>query len=295
MILPQILDLAITGTQYDRLFYGATMKSDKYLKRGFWMMNPNRDQYDPRPAKLKYLIVSQPRTGSTLLGMLLEANGIGIPQEYLSGQNISAYCALHKITDFEKDAYLDHLFDNRKSPDGTFGMKVHIEQLPGFLSNDDSRDLDERIGEFIGRFDVVVFINRRNKLAQATSHWLGLRSGDWVSIEKKRKSDMFVTLTEQNFVEILKLFPRYITQDLQMRNLYRLTKADKLQLWYEDMLADKEDTVKKLAALFDMPDLKWRETTKVMRNNVNEDLEFQILNRLLGDIDADKIFPLLDR
>jgi LPS sulfotransferase NodH len=271
------------------------MTNNDFLGRDLENMGPEHDRYDPNPPKLTYLIISQPRTGSSLLASILEWNGLGKPREYLNRLYLQAFCSTRNLTEINNSFYIDHLFNNRKSTDGTFGIKVHLDQLLHFLADGSNDRMREKIAEFCARFDVIIFINRRDKLAQAVSLWRSLKSGLWASVDDAEKDDRLYSLSGNDFAKIFDLLSRSVRQDLQMQQLFNQANRNKLQLWYEDMLADKKGTMKSLAELFNMPDLNWKETTKVMRNNVNEDLEFQILNRLLGDIDAEKIFPLVDR
>jgi LPS sulfotransferase NodH len=63
----------------------------------------------------------------------------------------------------ELSQYRQFLLERRTSPNGVFGMKMHFGNLPNVLAAIEAQK------EFVADFDRLIFLTRRNKLAQAVS------------------------------------------------------------------------------------------------------------------------------
>jgi len=118
---------------------------------------------------LVYLLASEPRTGSNLLCALLEQTGrAGRPLEYFHLGALGPAMAGRGTADV--DAYLADLMRRRTTPNGVFGMKMHFEQMEGFLRQ-------SRAGLPAGTR--LIRLVRRDAVAQAVSLDLARRSGRW--------------------------------------------------------------------------------------------------------------------
>jgi LPS sulfotransferase NodH len=127
------------------------------------------------PVRLRYLVLSQPRTGGTFLCEALERSGeAGVPAEYL---NPAALIVLSKRFGAEQGMSLPRLMEElhrrRTTPNGIFGLHLHLEQLRKPLQT------EQRIVEWLGTFDRIIFLYRRNKLAQAISLDRAMQTSEW--------------------------------------------------------------------------------------------------------------------
>jgi LPS sulfotransferase NodH len=127
-------------------------------------MSPKHD-FPVTECRYKYLVCSTPRSGSTLLCTGLASTGLaGRPMEYYSPNYVKAYrLRIGSAIGVTLSEYRQFLLERRTSPNGVFGMKMHFGNLPNVL------EASEAQKEFVADFDRLIFLERRNKLAQAVS------------------------------------------------------------------------------------------------------------------------------
>lgn len=135
---------------------------------------PERD-LPPTPVRMRYLIVSQARTGGTFLCEALQRSGhAGMPFEYLNPAAIRFIVkrigAGNKVT---MQRLIRLLERTRTGANGVFGMQLHIEQLAKTVASHDDRR------RWIRRSDRIVMLYRRDKLAQAVSLERSFQSSAW--------------------------------------------------------------------------------------------------------------------
>ena len=127
------------------------------------------------PIRMRYLIVSQARTGGTFLCEALRRSGhAGLPFEYL---NPAAIKIIVKRLGAGRTIGLPRLIGaiekTRTGTNGVFGMQLHIEQLSVPLKSLDG------VKRWVRRNDRVVMLYRRDKLAQAVSLERSFQSSAW--------------------------------------------------------------------------------------------------------------------
>ena len=135
---------------------------------------PARD-LPPTPVRMRYLIISQARTGGTFLCEALQRSGhAGMPFEYLNPAAIRMFArrigAGNKIA---LQRLIGALERHRTGANGVFGMQLHVEQLGTSIATQESRR------RWIWRNDRIVMLYRRDKLAQAVSLERSLQSSAW--------------------------------------------------------------------------------------------------------------------
>lgn len=133
----------------------------------------------PQPTpRLRYMICSTPRSGSTLLGDMLTTTGVaGVPMEYFNDVNIEAFFERQK-RQMGLDDYLNAIQGLRTTANGVFGFKAHFGQVTSALRT--AGILDP--APFLNLFDRFIIIKRRNKLGQAISWNKALQTGRWSSL-----------------------------------------------------------------------------------------------------------------
>lgn len=108
----------------------------------------------------KYILCSSQRSGSTVFCRLLRMTGVlGAPSEYLVLRKLEPDASRTEADDLAKTA-LDRLREHA-TPNGITGVKLHYHQFAEFTG---------RVPlETLGKFDLWVYIDRRDIIAQAVS------------------------------------------------------------------------------------------------------------------------------
>lgn len=130
-----------------------------------------------KPMEKAMLVLCTPRCGSTLFSEGLNSCGrLGICEEWFNYDYFNAYTKLFGVS-FNLTSYLE--FVQRKSlrDTGVFCLKLHIGQLI-------QMNHDYALGIESMDFDHIVYLNRRDKIAQAVSLCKAASSHQYRSYEK---------------------------------------------------------------------------------------------------------------
>ena len=120
----------------------------------------------------KYVVFSTPRVGSTLLAKRLEETSLlGRPEEWFNPDFINAVLLVLKCDTLDIDQYLDMVMRATSTPNGIFGVNIHVHQYTHLLGL--NMDL-LKIG-----FDHVYWLQRRDKVKQAYSWCKGFKTQCW--------------------------------------------------------------------------------------------------------------------
>jgi LPS sulfotransferase NodH len=129
-----------------------------------------------------FFLCSTPRTGSTMLGnMLAETGLVGRAGEYF-GETFRRDAAWG-IGRAGFDGYLVGCLGHARGS-GTFGLKLHWDQVEGFLHHlrlrrGLGRLSDAQVIAAIFPRPSYLFLTREDALAQAVSWWKAMTSGKW--------------------------------------------------------------------------------------------------------------------
>jgi LPS sulfotransferase NodH len=115
----------------------------------------------------KLLICAAPRTSSKRLARLLLASGIGVPMEYF---NPNGFRTLITRWGINKRDYLSNLY-RRRSANGVFATNMQNHQIRAWPYPRDFVDLFDHA--------TVIYLVRRDKVAQGASLAACLLTGDW--------------------------------------------------------------------------------------------------------------------
>lgn len=129
----------------------------------------------PTPVRMRYLILSQARTGGTFLCEALQRSGhAGQPFEYLNPAALKIIAKRMGVVGTVGFHHLVKALESRRTgTNGVFGMLLHIEQLSVPVKSVDD------MKRWIWRNDRVVMLYRRDKLAQAVSLERSMQSSAW--------------------------------------------------------------------------------------------------------------------
>lgn len=185
----------------------------------------------------RYLICSSPRCGSTLFGqMLFDTNVMGDPLEYLNPAYAAAFFRRFPGHSNSVADVLRRLEVLRTGASGNFGLQLHFSHFHALFPDDKSK------AGFLDRFDKLVFMRRRDKLAQAASLCRATRSGLWSSLEEDMRREAGTPSQDGNDelipTEFTNTLAAIVAQDLGWENLLAGTKRAIMTVFYEDLIAD---------------------------------------------------------
>ncbi|MHC4121278.1 MAG: Stf0 family sulfotransferase [Planctomycetota bacterium] len=129
------------------------------------------------PIEKSFVAFCTPRCGSTLFAEALNSSGrLGICEEWFNYDYFNAWaCMLGR--EFDLRDYLDWVFRKSVRDTGVFMLKMHVGQLTAM-----SQDFGLGLGAM--EFDHVIYLYRRDKIAQAVSLCKAASSGKFRSYEK---------------------------------------------------------------------------------------------------------------
>ena len=204
-------------------------------------MSPDRDFPGAPPVRFRYAILSTPRSGSTLLGRALhETKMAGDPLE-LFNTGLLAYARkrLDRPT-LGFAPFLRLMEARRTSPNGVFGIKMHLPQLLRVCSPDDRY---AHAARFLRGMDRLVWIRRRDRLAQAISKVIADKTEIWTSEEARRVEAERI---EVHPGDCLKMLHQVCSGDAGWENLLRAQGFAACEVWYEDLVAGYEAEMRRV-------------------------------------------------
>ena len=147
------------------------------------------------------LLVCAPRSGSTYLCDLLASSGkCGHPGEWIHDYNLPVFMEKAGVSDLsrELEKFLLFVFEHG-TRNGVFSIKIMYTAIMHLLKLADRwQELgnQERLQMFLKTYfkdSIVLFLERRDKLAQAVSYYKATQSGRWHSDNqaKKKESELF--------------------------------------------------------------------------------------------------------
>ncbi len=166
-----------------------------------------------------YILASTPRSGSTLISHVWQQTGVlGQIDEFINSPSRPIWERDHK-------AYLESLLAEKTSANGVFGIKMHFQQfMLLFMSR-----LYEKLGK-----PSFVYLERRDKLAQAISLVKAFQQDWWNTIE----SDRARAQATYDFDEILKALDLVFDQHRGWQQFFATFGIPYQLIYYEDFVAD---------------------------------------------------------
>jgi LPS sulfotransferase NodH len=217
-------------------------KADAYL---IWY-HPNLDFPQSPPLRKSYIIASSYRCGSTFLCSELWKTGLlGAPAEYLNTDQASAVIAtarepgrmMGRLQVSRPEDYFVKLLACRTSRNGIFGMKAHFHHFEPALT------------WYPSMLNVLspvtyIYINRRDKLAQAVSMAKAMQTHAWLSFDQVTGKTLRY---DRDFVEQCKL--ELEQQRLGWWRWFETNNVTPFVVTYEDLLADSAAVVRSVIEL----------------------------------------------
>lgn len=183
--------------------------------------------------RLKYVLAAIPRTGSTLLALLLWRTGcLGAPMEYLAIPFRDAMIA--RLGNGDVIAYWNALIRSRTSPNGVFGYKSFIQSMQYIAKH------HQQLLPFISA-DRAVYLTRRNKIEQAVSLSKAIQSRSWFSSVVESR------VAEYKFNHIRFCENSINQQERSWEDAFALTQTKPLRIFYEDLQSTPSALVQSVA------------------------------------------------
>ena len=185
--------------------------------------------------ELTYLLASVPRAGSTYFSHLLWRTGcLGAPLEYLNFEPAGPYGFAGASPELQRRLWRSVL-RRRCSANGVFGLKAFPPQLEQ-LKRKNPTLLEEVLATILphGRPGRVVYLRRRDRLAQTVSYARASLSGVW----RKEQESAAVPRIDYS-EEALEAADRGIAfQEAAWVQMFADLRIEPLIVWHEDALAE---------------------------------------------------------
>lgn len=218
---------------------------------------------DFRPAELKkaYIVASSFRSGSTHLSISLWETGVlGAPCEYFN-YDIDKRFMFARLGCPSPADYYRKLITCRTSKNGIFGVKAHYLHFAKSLV--EYPPLLEILSPLM-----FIYINRRDKIAQAVSMARALQTNVWLAFQQQRRTPLFYS---REFIQ--ECLREVYFQVNSWKTWFEERGIEPLVVNYETLLADKagvvQSIVRRLGAENDDPEEVVLPKPAVLSDGVN--------------------------
>lgn len=200
----------------------------------FGLDNPEWDYPPPATRAVQYLILSSPRSGSTMLSSaLVTSRRAGVPIEYFH------FDTLKKFGQNPPPAQVMRHFDEvrrrRTTPNGVFGMKLHGGQ---FRTPFMRPQMTPEGIVFLKSFTHAILITRKDKVAQAMSYLRSLKSGLWNSSLASDRGSARYVLAEEDMPELCRVMSVFLGDEMMWKQITTIMKYNVLHITYEALSAN---------------------------------------------------------
>ncbi|CAG0992631.1 hypothetical protein BURK1_02353 [Burkholderiales bacterium] len=200
----------------------------------------------PAPPDRRVAICTTPRSGSYLLCRQMIHAGLGLPAEYFRDWSIRPLAARWGAAAGDDDAYIDELEARRTSANGVFAAKVQWHHLKAHPR------VRERL---LARADLVVFLYRRDVVAQAVSWQVSLATGFWSFDATPGPKAPDASLDDPGLT--LGLANELARQNRAWQELLRTLGRKVLAVPYESYVTGQSELLSRIAADLALPDGAW--------------------------------------
>ena len=227
--------------------------------------------------KFTYLILSQPRTGSTMVSSALEATGLaGVPIEYFNRDHLKALPKPHTLASLQ--TYYMDVVSRRTTPNGVFGMKLHHDQFkPLFVTGD---TVSAAGVKFLKSFDRIIITSRRDKVAQAISQLMALRAKHWNSWDESKQGKQNYEFDRSDVPELLFHMREAMEGELVWEQLSAQLNLNPLKVIYEDLCSHPREELAKVLSHLRLPDSQIAPQTVKLSRDSNKDAKRKFLQEI---------------
>lgn len=204
-------------------------------------MSFERD-FPTRSAQKTYCIFSTQRSGSTLLSRALYETGVaGDPIEYFNPPVWAIGCQQFQNTKLDMFEFVEKMKSRRTSPNGVFGIKTHFSQL---LLAGQSKQISKKVIDFIENVDFFIRMRRKDKISQAVSNAIAIKTGVWSSEDPKFKKSLLEPTREKvTYFEISQCLRSILFEEYQWDLFIQKFQLKTHDIWYEDLVSDYKNQI----------------------------------------------------
>lgn len=234
------------------------------------------------PVTFTYLILSQPRTGSTMITSALEASGLaGVPIEYFNLQHLRQLPKPLSLGSVQK--YYADVVSRRTTANGVFGMKIHHDQFRHiFMPEGTVSPAGEK---FLKSFDRLILTSRRDKLAQALSQLTAFRKGQWNSTDREHEGKQNYEFSSADLLLIIDYLRDAVRGEAHWKDICARHALEPLCVVYEDLCRSPQAELARVVAHLGLPiDNPAPQTIKLSRDS-NREGKLKFLREIGFDID----------
>jgi len=195
------------------------------------------------PLRKSFIVASSYRCGSTFFCSHLWRTGVlGAPAEYLntSASRMLRDIMMRRLRADSPQHYLAKLLACRTSRNGVFGMKVHFHHFEAAISWYPSM---LRVLAPV----TYIYLNRKDRLAQAVSMTKALQTDVWSSLE----SNVNPTLV-YNEAFIVQCLREIQQQNFSWLRWFKINKIKPFVVHYEDSVADTAGAARGIIELLEV-------------------------------------------
>jgi LPS sulfotransferase NodH len=194
--------------------------------------------------EITYLLASVPRAGSTHFSHALWRTGcLGAPLEYLNFEPLGPYGFASTSPNVQQQLWRSVL-RRRCSPNGVFGLKAFPPQLEQLRETNASL-LEQVLATMLPRDRPrrIVYLRRRDRVAQAISYARASLSGIW-----RKEQEVTEAETLEYSQEAIEAAARGIAfQEAAWEQMFNDLHIEPLAVWHEDVLTDGEAVARQVA------------------------------------------------
>ena len=224
---------------------------------------------------VSYLVCATQRSGSTLLCELLRATGVaGVPDEYFERlyrtglprqpreyfEDVSVKDIADRLQPTrpgrpeqpgEFEQWFRYVLQRATTPNGVFGAKMMWNYL---------EDFKQRMAELPGLEDLtynemldavfprlrIVFIRRRDKVAQAVSLWKAVQTQEWHTESELGSEDIdadYGANVEYDYRAIEHLLNELHLWDARWEDWFHSTGRDPIRVFYDEFIQSRAATI----------------------------------------------------
>lgn len=197
-----------------------------------------------RPPTVRYLLASVPRSGSTLVSHLLWGTGcLGAPLEYLNFEPTGPY-GFASESQRKQEALWRNALTRRTSANGVFGLKTFPVQMQALSEGNPALLVQVMRTMIVGKArSKVVRLRRRDGIGHAISYARAALSGVWRS-EQEIGGRPEPEYSEAAVVNAGRFIQQ---QESSWDEMFRDLDLAPLEIWYEDVLADRTGAIEAVA------------------------------------------------
>ena len=185
------------------------------------------------PVSNRFIVLSTPRSGSTLLTSALYETGLaGAPFEYFH-ENVLRFSGNPERFSGGLKNYFAEIESRRTSPNGYFGMKLSFGQYENLFGKNPTTA--EFGFNFLRSFKKIILIFRRDKTLQAISSLLARQNQIWSISNVDEKPDLKYKFDFDDIEAVSKLITGHLVEDNSWRRILAFLKKDYIEISYEDL------------------------------------------------------------